>query len=980
VTTGRKSAHPAADSSVVKRTAILLVALAAACAAVAGDSLGAASSYPNPLDLTAAASSVTGSWTLGPSGGTADATTSNVSTDGAVDDGWYVFAPGAQSTTRIATLPTVPDASGWIVDPAGGATGFPAGNWTFTVDTAVPGGTLDPGLAVLTVGIWKGTVSGGAFTPTGTILTPTDDPGGQDLRSDFAVSTSVTYALPKFSLSAGETLYVELWRHQVDGISDATDANREVDLVVDDGVTRIDHPDADDTPPTHALAVTGITGQSLFDSGSSTLYYDGAADGSFTVDDTLADTGSGALQVTYPDVATAGWTHAAETVTTGPDFTSGTYTWTAGSTASPGAQSIVGEDNALQTSTVTLTLIDDSTGPTGQTVSLVGGPAFSSLSVPLLLDPGTDAGVGVDTGSGVVERATGTPSNGTCSSFGSFAAVVLTGTDDDSVSTGNCYRYRYQVSDLLGNQTASASSADAIVDTTAPTITDTAPTESTGAGDQYWDSATDTLYFRPAASGSFLLNASGADAESGVARVAFPDVSATSGWSGSTGGTDTSASFTSPQAYRWTAGAVAPAAQQATATNGSGLTASDTITFTADSTAPTGQTVALGGGPWYATASVPLTLGTGSDTGSGVDGSRGVVERASATLTNGACGTFGAFAAVTLNGGADTTVVSGHCYRYQYKATDNVGNVSTASTASAEAKVDTTPPTGPTLVFTGLTAAAASGSTLYYRPSASGSFTVTAASSDPDSGVASYTFPVIAGFTTAGTGVSRTYTFADVPSAPLAPLAVTATGGSGLTSPAATFSLVPDPTPPTVTVACNGKPCAKAPYAKAVTVTMTASDGTGSGVDSIRYTTDGSDPTGDSGSEYTKALTVIATTHLKVRAYDRAGNPSALLAVTVASAASRLVFAAPVRVVVKAKARYVQARVRTSARATVAAVMSGKGLKKPQRWRFTLAAGSSIVQLRLPAAIRRPGTYSVRWNVTAGARKTARATRVALRK
>src|SRR6266511_2354657 len=123
-----------------------------------------------------------------------------------------------------------------------------------------------------------------------------------------------------------------------------------------------------------------------------------------------------------------------------------------------------------------------------------------------------------------------------------------------------------------------------------------------------------------------------------------------------------------------------------------------------------------------------LALGSGSGSGgSGVDAARGIAERASATLTNGVCGTFGAFAAVTLAGGADTGVASGNCYRYQYKATDNVGNVSTStSAASADAKVDTTGPTVPSLLFTGLLNAASSGNAVYYRPAGTGRFTVTA--------------------------------------------------------------------------------------------------------------------------------------------------------------------------------------------------------------------------------------------------------------
>ena len=47
----------------------------------------------------------------------------------------------------------------------------------------------------------------------------------------------------------------------------------------------------------------------------------------------------------------------------------------------------------------------------------------------------------------------------------------------------------------------------------------------------------------------------------------------TSGWAGSTGGTDTSSPYAAPTAYSWTAGAAAPGAKTVTSTNGTGLTA-----------------------------------------------------------------------------------------------------------------------------------------------------------------------------------------------------------------------------------------------------------------------------------------------------------------------------------------------------------------------------------------------------------------------
>jgi methionine-rich copper-binding protein CopC len=123
------------------------------------------------------------------------------------------------------------------------------------------------------------------------------------------------------------------------------------------------------------------------------------------------------------------------------------------------------------------TVTPDSAGPTGQSVDLVGSPYSNALSVPLAVDNGTDADSGVDPTSGVVERQSATLANGSCSSWsGGWTTVTLAGGADTSVATNKCYRYRFQISDHVGNQSGfSAESAEAMVDATLPLTSDDAP-------------------------------------------------------------------------------------------------------------------------------------------------------------------------------------------------------------------------------------------------------------------------------------------------------------------------------------------------------------------------------------------------------------------------------------------------------------------------------------------------------------------------
>ena len=68
----------------------------------------------------------------------------------------------------------------------------------------------------------------------------------------------------------------------------------------------------------------------------------------------------------------------------------------------------------------------------------------------------------------------------------------------------------------------------------------------------------------------------------------------------------------------------------------------------------------------------------------------------------------------------------------------------------------------------------------------------------------------------------------------------------------------------------------------------------------------------------------------------------------------------------KAKARYVAGQSHRDPPGERQAVDDRHRAEEGQRWRFILASGTSIVQLRLPTTIRRPGSYRVVWIVTAG--------------
>ena len=204
------------------------------------------------------------------------------------------------------------------------------------------------------------------------------------------------------------------------------------------------------------------------------------------------------------------------------------------------------------------------------------------------------------------------------------------------------------------------------------------------------------------------------------------------------------------------------------------------------------------------TASPPASVGTQSydDDGSFTIGTRtdyadtlsglasSTLTREDGTLAGDACSSYGAPA--TIVGAPAQNGLATGCYRYTLTGTDNVGNSVSRSTV---VKVDLTDPTAPSLSLADSSADVHTvGTTAFYRPAGAGSFDVTASSTDGQSGIASYSFPTLAGFVASGSGATKTYTL-NTPTEADGAKTVTAQNNAGRTN-SSTFTLTADSTAP----------------------------------------------------------------------------------------------------------------------------------------------------------------------------------------
>ncbi|MEK6275346.1 MAG: Ig-like domain-containing protein [Actinomycetota bacterium] len=531
--------------------------------------------------------------------------------------------------------------------------------------------TVTPdGLAPVTSIACDGSPCAGGWYTTSSLsisLSANDgDSGVQEIRyttdgSDPSPINGIVYAAP-FTLSATTTVKFRSY----DSVS-----NEEA---VASQLVRID----DSAPSAPALTLSESPASPKQDVQGTTIYYNPQAGNSagFTVDATTSDPQSGIDRVGFPTLT--GMTGG------GDDSSSpyqGSYSWTSASSAS-GSQTVTVHNNAGLTSTASFTVTPDTATPTGGSVSYPNG--YASGSVTITTSDGSDALSGVDPATPVIERDATSLVAGACDPFtGSWSTVT---SPDLTIASGNCYRYRYRVSDNVGNDAVYTSGNVVKVSSSAPAAPSITLAETPGSANQHVAGA--TLFYNPTGgnSGTFAVAADVTDSGgSGIDRVSFPSLGGMTG-----GGDDTTSPYQG--SYDWNAGSTASGSQTVTVHNNAGLTSSASFTVTPDSAPPTGQSADLTAG-YYTSLSVPVSLQAGSDALSGLDPTSALLERETATLASGSCvGWSGTWNAVILTSGADTSVQSNRCYHYRYSISDNVGNQSAPSAASAVAKVDATTP------------------------------------------------------------------------------------------------------------------------------------------------------------------------------------------------------------------------------------------------------------------------------------------------
>ncbi|HEY8647234.1 MAG TPA: hypothetical protein VIL77_15295, partial [Gaiellaceae bacterium] len=275
--------------------------------------------------------------------------------------------------------------------------------------------------------------------------------------------------------------------------------------------------------------------------------------------------------------------------------------------------------------------------------------------------------------------------------------------------------------------------ADGVVPTDAITITSATGAFKSGS----------TVYYKGNAAGAFTLRNAVTDARSGPASATFGLLSGGAGFSAHSSETVSTPAGGpySATAITWAGAASGAPTIPVNSTDVVGnASAATTLTLTLDNTAPTGGVISVPA--TVKTLSVPITTTPATDGGSGLAAGTNTITRSNGQAVSANACPVGGYSGATTVTTPDVGVVSGQCYVYTLTATDNVGNVGTWT--SSPVMVDTVAPTD-AITLNSATGAYKSGSIVYYKGNAAGSFKIRDTVTDGLSGPASATFGLLSG-------------------------------------------------------------------------------------------------------------------------------------------------------------------------------------------------------------------------------------------
>ena len=240
----------------------------------------------------------------------------------------------------------------------------------------------------------------------------------------------------------------------------------------------------------------------------------------------------------------------------------------------------------------------------------------------------------------------------------------------------------------------------------------------------------------------------------------------------------------------------------------------------------------------------------------------------------------------------DSSIVPDGAHTVVAKAFDTAGNSTTSGSVSITVgnAVDTTAPTS---------TISCDGAACTSSPYSPGPVSVTLAATDNvgGSGLDKIVYTTDGSDPSVSNGTNYTGAFSLASTTTVKYRAYDLAGNAeAINSQLVTISAPGDTTAPTSTISCDGTSCAPSAYPLPVSVTLAATDDPGgSGVAAIRYTTDGSDPSVTNGAIYSAPFTVSATTTVKYRAIDNAGNIEAINSqlITIGAATPSVTLTAP---------------------------------------------------------------------------------------